>query len=740
MKFRWIGISLLLAAALLPATLTITGQGNSNNVRSLNGRVLQLQAALRGANAAQVASVRAEASPVFAQRAAALTALIRENPGAALGLAFSPELRDRLAADFPGAASSLEQHGEWEGTSDHLIFDDPERQVRRYRVQIRSGNTTLEVYSAGGEPHCVSGNALTVRGVRVGNVVAAGNTQVGGANGGGGGGVAGAGCTTTGAQNSAILLVQFPGVALPANVTPTGVWDIFFSASGRSVSNYWYESSYGKASATGNVFGPYTLDRVYSCDEYSQMRSAAIAAADPDVHFPSYTRVFLVFPNPGSCGWAGLGTLGCGSLSSADGTFTASTSWLLASYMGSRDNGVKLSTHEGGHNLTLHHASSRDFGTEPLGPVGAAGTLGEYGDTHSTMGSWNFGQYGAQHKVQMGWLTASNVVTTETNGSYSILPFEQSTSGPLALKVRRGTGIDAWLWLEYRQPLGQYDSTLNPQIFTGALVHYQDSTTGTHTHLLDFTKATSSYADAALTGTFADPYTNVSVSVNDASPSALSVNVFYGPVPCVRAQPTISITPANPSVYSGAQVTQTVTVTNKDSGGCAASTFALDSTLPSGWGASFSPGALTLNPAQAGSATVTRSVPAGTTPGTYPVNAVTSDSDHASAGGNANVTVVTPPEPIFVSMTASPTVVKTKSTVSIQATVTKNGGVPVSGATVSFLINRPGGTATKTVMTNAAGVAVWSYKPTQRGAYSATASASSGGASATGGPASFTAN
>ena len=167
-----------------------------------------------------------------------------------------------------------------------------------------------------------------------------------------------------------------------------------------------------------------------------------------------------IFPNPGSCGWAGLGTLGCGTLSSADGSFTASTAWQLATYMGTRDQGVKLSTHEGGHNITLHHSSSRDFGAEALGPLGAAGTLSEYGDVFSTMGSWNLGHYPSPHKVRLNWLTSgSNVLTVESNGSYTLQPLETSPAGLQALKVRRGTGNNAWLWVEYRQPLGLYDST-----------------------------------------------------------------------------------------------------------------------------------------------------------------------------------------------------------------------------------------------------------------------------------------
>jgi M6 family metalloprotease-like protein len=722
-------LNLVFAASLL-------GQGNSNNVRGLNGKALQAQAALHRADAAAAAQVRADAATIFAERAAALTALIKENPQEALGLAFSKELRDELAREFPASASNLEEEGEWTGSSDHLIFDDPERQVRKFQVQIQNGNDSAEVYSANGEPHCVSGDILVARGIRVGNVIAAGSTNVKSS----GGDVAAAGCTTTGVQNSAIILVQFPGIPLPANVTPSGVWDIFFSPSGRSVNNYWVEASHGKASTTGGVFGPYTLDRVYSCDEYSQMRSAAIAAADADVNFQNFTRVFIVFPNPGSCGWAGLGTLGCGGLSSNDGNFTASTSWLLASYMGSRDNGVKLSTHEGGHNLTLHHASSRSFGTEALGPVGTTGTLSEYGDPQSTMGSWNFGQYAAPHKVRLGWLTGSNVVTTETNGSHTILPFENTTSSLQALKVRRGTGNNAWMWLEFRQPIGQYDSTFNSQIYTGALVHYEDSVTGTYTHLLDFTPATANFADASLVGTYTDPYSNVSLNVTGASASGVAVTVNYGPVPCVRNTPTIQITPGNPSVYSGSDVNYNVTVTNNDTTGCTSSTFDINSTAPAAWITGFSAMTLTLNPTQAGTVTMTKSVPAGLTPGTYGINATANDVNH-SATGVANATVTTPPLPINMTLTVNPTTVKAKSTVTIQSIVTREvGGAPVSGASVVFTIVRAGSTTTKTVTTNASGVAVWSYKAQQRGTYTVTATANASGATESAGPVTFTAN
>src|SRR5262249_41596656 len=62
-------------------------------------------------------------------------------------------------------------------------------------------------------------------------------------------------CSTTGAQNTVVLLVTFPGVAPPANVTQQSVHDIFFSPSGHSLDGFWREASYGRTSAAGDVFG-----------------------------------------------------------------------------------------------------------------------------------------------------------------------------------------------------------------------------------------------------------------------------------------------------------------------------------------------------------------------------------------------------------------------------------------------------------------------------------------------------
>jgi uncharacterized membrane protein len=134
----------------------------------------------------------------------------------------------------------------------------------------------------------------------------------------------------------------------------------------------------------------------------------------------------------------------------------------------------------------------------------------------------------------------------------------------------------------------------------------------------------------------------VSISVQSASASGLGVMVNYGPVPCVAANPSVSISPANPSAQAGSNVGYTVTVINNDSSGCSAGTFQMSSSLPVGWTTSFGSSALVINPGQSLATSMTKSVPAGTPVGTYSVNATASQNTF-SGSSSASVTVVQPP-------------------------------------------------------------------------------------------------
>src|SRR5207249_1194982 len=123
------------------------------------------------------------------------------------------------------------------------------------------------------------------------------------------------------------------------------------------------------------------------------------------------------------------------------------------------------------------------------GPLGTTGGLVEYGDHFSIMGfaGGYFGHYAAAHKAELlNWLSSgTNYQVVQSSGTYTLQPYETNPAGLDALKIQRGAGNNAWLWVEYRQPIGLYDSTVNSQAFSGALIHYEDSVTGLYTDLLD---------------------------------------------------------------------------------------------------------------------------------------------------------------------------------------------------------------------------------------------------------------
>jgi M6 family metalloprotease-like protein len=647
-------------------------------------------------------------------------------------------LRD-LATAFPDSAKDLESAGEWEGPLQVTVEDGANLLSHKtmYRMRGASGET-LNVHFASGEQELQSGDVLRVRGMRV-------RTEIAAADGGTitGTSMAGASmCSPLGSQKSIVLLVNMPGSATPA-ITTDAIRDIFFASTGRSVSEFWRENSYGKTWAEGDVKGWYTLDANYTCDQYENLRDAAIRAADRDVDFSQYNRVFLVINGlTGGCGWSGLGDVGCGStINTTEGSFTVSTAWMLSGYFGTRNDGVQLSIHEGGHNLGLSHAASRDFGSEALGAPGIAGTLDEYGDFFSAMGFWNFGHYAAQHKVKLGWIT--NYPTVSGNGSFVVQPTE-GFGNVQALKIQRGTDPSKFLWLEYRQKTGVYDSSLLTQVFSGGLIHYQDSTTN-RTHLLDFTPSTTTFSDPALVGTWTDPYTNLSIGVTNPTASALNVDVYYGSVPCVTSPPTVTMSPLNPSAYPGANVTYTVSIKNNDTSSCSPRSFNLSSLVPGTWPTTFAQNTVTVSPAGQASTGMTKAVPLGTAPATYSVDAVVATLS-SSIEATANLTVMptppptTPTTPVPLSITVNAPPAPIRNTESISAVVTQGTG-GASGATVVFTMVSPSGISTKKATTDSSGTAAWSVKlnpKAPRGSYMVSAQATFGSQTATSTTATFT--
>jgi hypothetical protein len=116
-------------------------------------------------------SVRSEAVPEIAQRAAALTALIKADPRAALTFAFSPELLADLKSKFPQSAGLLESHGTWHGPIERWVADDATFTHSTSLTKMKAGGQTLDLYFA--EPaNLQSGSTVEATGVLVGNTLA----------------------------------------------------------------------------------------------------------------------------------------------------------------------------------------------------------------------------------------------------------------------------------------------------------------------------------------------------------------------------------------------------------------------------------------------------------------------------------------------------------------------------------------------------------------------------------------
>src|SRR5258708_21279425 len=113
-------------------------------VRTLNNNVLQLHGQMQE-NASGATGIRGLAAMVLAQRAAALEALIQEDPHAALTFAFSPELLADLAAKFPDSATQLESHETLSGPIEHWTFDNADRKTSHaeYRMRVGTQSVTL---------------------------------------------------------------------------------------------------------------------------------------------------------------------------------------------------------------------------------------------------------------------------------------------------------------------------------------------------------------------------------------------------------------------------------------------------------------------------------------------------------------------------------------------------------------------------------------------------------------------
>jgi len=282
----------------------------------------------------------------------------------------------------------------------------------------------------------------------------------------------------TGARKTAVILLNFSNDPRQP-YTADQVRQQIFTGAG-SVNAYYQEQSFGlvsftgKARGDGDVFGWYTISSSSSPCSYTTWASAAKSkAAAAGVDLSGYQHIVYFFPTVSSCGWAGLAYV------------PGSESWING-YLTTR-----VIAHELGHNLGVHHAGSYRCTAGGVNvAISSTCTFSEYGDPFDVMGT-SQNHMSNQHKGQLGWFPASNIVTSSASATYGLLPQEALGSGyPQIIRVPRGS-TGEYYYLEYRQPYG-FDgfSTSDPVVNGVSIRLAKDWSSITQSKLIDARPAT----------------------------------------------------------------------------------------------------------------------------------------------------------------------------------------------------------------------------------------------------------
>jgi sugar lactone lactonase YvrE len=463
-------------------------------------------------------------------RARLLQSEILRHPKQATRLLFSPPDIERLRS--AAAASNDLETFDSATTDTILIADSEDRSTATQIYVLTTPRGRITAYQDAAEaPVARCGDQVQVSGFRLGDVMAVTDAAVRHA------GEPQPNCTPMGEHRTAVLILKVPGLPDPP-VTMDDARTQFFSSDVASNATFYNENSYGQASVTGEVFGPFTLDRGYTCSETSAILTNAVRLAAPTVDFSQFSHIHMLLPSlPGGCGWAGLGSVGCTSVAVPNQpNVRLGVVWQLVS----RSYLLRESTHEMGHNFGLGHSRSVEFPGEALGADRTRAIYTEYGDEFSTMGSTDAYHFAMSHKAQLKWIAEGDAFTTVTAaGEFDLLPAESQSPGLKALRVRRALNQpNEFVWVEYRQPLGLFDGKMQPTGWGGAMIHYESSETGLYAEALDLSprppgSPAVSFNDVVLAPgrTWQDPYSPLTLEVVSADAGDLKVRVSFAP-PC----------------------------------------------------------------------------------------------------------------------------------------------------------------------------------------------------------------
>lgn len=352
---------------------------------------------------------------------------------------------------------------------------------------------------------------------------------------------------TEGQKKLILIRVDFPDL-VGVNLTDSGAVTLI-----NNLNNFYTEMSYGRASFASNSLGSdftpvfrMSQPAAYygTNDYYNQLRTEARNAATAAGYtLANYNLDVICFGSVPGWGWSGLGYVG------------SAGSWLRNSF------GTGVAAHELGHNYGLNHANFWDTGgASVIGP----GSSSEYGDSFDTMGSASAGNnhFNARYKNYLNWLTASEVLTATTNGTYRIVCHDNTNStGIRGLKIVKNSSTN--YWVEFRQKF-----TSNKWLMNGAGLRWGQSGSQ-KSQLLDTTPgSTDGKTDSALVigRTFSDKVSGVHITPvgkGGTSPESLDVVVKLGLFP-TNHPPTVNITASATNVGASVGVTFGATANDVD--------------------------------------------------------------------------------------------------------------------------------------------------------------------------------
>ena len=688
-------------------------------VRALEASTLSLLTAnahVRGLSGTARTGAIATLTNVAADRLARLEALLPEAPAEVLAATLPPTLRATLPQE---AAPYLEQDLSVDGVLVVYHVDGVAPAPSRFLYFLDSDLGRLPLYFAKDAPQLRTGAKVRVNAAQIGDALLAqsGTSSIASAD----TTKAAALSNTLGAQRTLMIYANFSDNAAQP-FTMSAAQSAF-----TTMSNYWYETSYQQTWLVGDVAGWFTLPLSSATCDYNSFASyAKQAAAAAGYVLGNYDHFVYVFPHWAACAWTGMGQIG--GLPTDAWINPSATSLPVASF-----------AHEMGHNLGLYHAHSLSCpGGAPIAATGC--TSNEYGDGFDTMAApQQMPHYNAFMKELLGWLGAGvspplvAVPAVAGSATYTIAPAELPQSGvPRALKIPRtaacGTAGD-YFYVESRQAIGfdsyiagltavPYGSPISPatDLQTGVLVH--DAIPGgasvsgslNSSLLLDMAASTTGWAGPALVAgaSFTDPVSGVTLAPLSVGSSSSTISVTYPPASCVHAAPKVTFTPtATDYTTAGTAVSYVVTVTNNDSCACAASTFNVGATPPTGWTAS-SAVTPSLAPGASGSGSIAVTSPISATAAFYTVALAATNAVAPTATASASATIAITSAAAAPSISLSPTGTQTVAaggTAAYTATVTNTGSTSAS-FTVSVTVPSGWSATAPQAVTIAAGASV----------------------------------